>query len=1755
MKRLLLFIALLISGLGLNAQSVGSVTTINYGNYTLVFTITNLSPAECRVWCTETTNTTISIPSIVTIDGLECAVTAIAPNAFYRYSLTSIEIPSGVTSIGESAFYGCSSLTSIEIPSGVTSIEKSTFRGCSSLTSIEIPSGVTSIGESAFRGCSSLTSIEIPSGVTSIGKFAFNGCSSLTNIEIPSGVTSIGSNAFGGCSSLTNIEIPSGVTSIGESAFYGCSSLTNIEIPSGVTSIGESAFYGCSSLTSIEVPSEVTVIGDNAFDGCSSLTSIEIPNGVTTIGDHIFYGCSNLTNIEMPSGVTTIGDYVFYGCSSLTSIEIPSGVTYIGDYVFYGCSSLTNIEIPSGVTSIGKRAFFGCSSLTNIEMPSGVTSIGEVAFYGCSSLTNIEIPSGVTSIGSSTFYGCSSLTNIEIPSGVTYIGDYVFYGCSNLTNIEIPSGVTSIGDYVFYGCSNLTNIEIPSGVTSIGEFAFYGCSSLTSIEIPSGVTSIESATFYGCSSLTNIEIPNSVTFIGSDVFWYCLKLGIIKCFADNVPIIESNYDVFFECPSDMIIYVPENSVELYELAECWNKYTIKSNVSLYTTIIDYDGYSLEFKAESVNQKECAVFCSTKPIEGMLVSLPSKVTILGIEFSVTSIGESAFYGCSSLTSIEIPSSVTSIGESAFNGCSNLSSATLGENSHLTYIGNNAFYGCSSLTNIEIPSGVTSIGDYAFYGCSSLTSIDFGENSQLTSIGDYAFYECSSLTSIEIPSGVTSIGDYAFYYCSSLTSIEIPSGVTSIGNLAFARCANLREVLFGEDAKLTTIGGGCFYRCLDLKYFKVPNGVVSLVDAYGALNHPGVFEKCISLRSVDVSNVTSIGKYCFSGCVSLRYVVYSGNCPSVGYNSFAYCDKYKLISSSDCTIVEQDGYSLIFHYTYFTKVGCYKESSDNFTITIPSEVKISGKEMIVTTIDNYAFNDCSNLIGVEIPNSITDLGIYAFNNCPKLTFIKCCAENVPDTDENAIKCSSYTKILVPSVSLSEYRTTSPWNNYNIVGISDENDLYTINEYEGYSLIFNVTNVESAECNVRCNKVSSAKNISIVIPSKVIISGNEYTVTSIESYAFDNCQNLKSIEIPNSVISIGECAFRECFRLMEVMFEENTKLVSIGGGCFYRCSSLKNLKIPYGVISLPAKNIKIDEGEYVGYGMFNGCYNLTNIEIPNSVTSIGDWAFYGCSSLTSIEIPSSVTSIGGYAFPSSLANIYCYSESVPGASLAFGNSPSDMVIYVPENSVELYKSSKRWKDFIILPLPSCNVTVVVNQENAGIVVGAGKNPQNGIVKLVAIPNEGYKFVNWTENGEVISIDAEYMFKLTCDKEFVANFTLLDYDVILSVNNEAAGFVTGAGNYNHGEEIALIATPNEYYKFVNWTEDGEVVSTDAEYSFTITSDRNLVANFELLTYEVVVSANNENFGTLTGAGTYSHGDEVTLTATENEGCKFVNWTENGEVVSTDAVYAFTITGDRNLVANFELLTYEVVVSANNENFGTVTGAGTYSHGDEVKLIAVPNETYKFVNWTENGEVVSEEVEYTFTITGNRNLVANFSLLDYDVILSVNNEAAGSVTGAGNYHHGEEVTLTATANEGYEFLNWTENDIIVSIDAEYLFEITKDRNLVANFEKIEEPEDPEQPEDPENPEDPEQPEEPGEGVEELTSSFNIYPNPVNDKLYIETQTQTLTVEIYDIYGRQQSMVNGQQSTVIDVTNLNSGVYFVKVVSSEGEAVKRIVKK
>ena len=368
------------------------------------------------------------------------------------------------------------------------------------------------------------------------------------------------------------------------------------------------------------------------------------------------------------------------------------------------------------------------------------------------------------------------------------------------------------------------------------------------------------------------------------------------------------------------------------------------------------------------------------------------------------------------------------------------------------------------------------------------------------------------------------------------------------------------------------------------------------------------------------------------------------------------------------------------------------------------------------------------------------------------------------------------------------------------------------------------------------------------------------------------------------------------------------------------------------------------------------------------------------------------------------------------------------------------------VTITVPTYTIAATANPNDGGTVSGTGQYTQGASCTLTATANTGYTFTNWTEGGNVASTNASYTFNVTGNRTLVANFALNTYSITATANPTAGGTVTGAGTYNQGASCTLTATANTGYTFSNWTENGSVVSTNADYTFTVEGARTLVANFTLNSYTIAATANPSAGGTVSGAGEYNHGTSCTLTATANTGYTFTNWTENGSVVSNNANYTFTVTGDRSLVANFSLNTYNITASSNPNEGGAVNGAGEYDYGANCTLTATANTGYTFANWTENGSTVSTDASYSFTVTSNRNLVANFTLNTYDISATCDPSEAGTITGEGEYNYGESCTLTAIANEGHTFINWTENGTQVSSQAEYTFTVAGDRVLVAHF-------------------------------------------------------------------------------------------------------------
>jgi len=603
-------------------------------------------------------------------DGDSYAVTGVS------HAKGTVEIPSSykdlpVTEIGDGAFVNCTNMTGVTIPDSVTKIGVEAFVNCTGLTSVTIGNGVVLIADAAFANCTGLTSITIPSSVTAIYTEAFAWCTSLTSITIPSGVTDIGFGLLVGCSNITSITVEAGnryyraagncLIDMTGRLIAGCK---NSVIPNdgSVQHIHHEAFGGLSGLTSIVIPASVTEIGDGILFGCPDLANIAVAAEnehyhaagnclIETESKTLKAACNNAV-IPDDGSVTCIGYFTFFHSEHLTTIAIPDSVTKICEDAFADSTNLTSIILPKGLTKIEGHVFAGCTRLASVTIPSSVVSIDNQAFYDCESLAKIVFvgtpeqweavekhenwdeqcgayilrfeKEGTEGLAYTLNEDGASYTvkkgtvtggDVTIASSynglpVTAIGGLAFYNCINLTSIDIPDSVTSIGGEAFNSCDRLTNVTIPDGVTSIGVAAFRNCRNLTNIVIPDSVTSIGSSAFESCTGLTSVTIGNGVKSIGQDAFAGCYSLRAVYI---------TDIAAWCGISFDDIYANPLRNASLY------------LNNNLVTELVIPDG-------------------------------------------VTSIGSSAFPGCTGLTSITIPGSVTSIGADAFATCDSLTRIT-------------------------------------------------------------------------------------------------------------------------------------------------------------------------------------------------------------------------------------------------------------------------------------------------------------------------------------------------------------------------------------------------------------------------------------------------------------------------------------------------------------------------------------------------------------------------------------------------------------------------------------------------------------------------------------------------------------------------------------------------------------------------------------------------------------------------------------------------------------------------------------------------------------------------------------------------------------------------------------------------------------------------------------------------------------------------------------------------------------------------
>ncbi len=856
---------------------------------------------------------------------------------------------------------------------------------------------------------------------------------------------------------------------------------------------------------------------------------------------------------------------------------------------------------------------------------------------------------------------------IPYSAGLAFVsnGDGTCYvsGIGDCTDTDLaipktsPSGdtVTAIGDYAFWNNANLTSVVIPNTVFEIGDTAFYNCSALKSVILPDSITNINSGAFIHCKSLSSITIPDSVTYIGNQAFSYCIALSRITVGENNTEYCSIGGHLYNKDKTDFLQYaigqdetdfkVPSHVTELiphaFSSSNLETVYIPDSVISIDDWTFYYNANLVRITVSESNPNYCSIDGSLYSKDGThLLRYATEQTdvIFTVPNSVTAIGESAFSNCASIKSIILPNSVLSIGDATFEDCKNLESLSIPASLTLSYSDVFAVYGCKRLTSILVDE------NHRF--CTSIDGNLYSKDGKTLIL----YAPGKTDTSFEIPSFVTTIGDYAFLDNTHLESIIIPENVSYAGYAIFFNCENLTSVVCAS------------------KYIS---------DQWSSGWNSGC-NATITYQSEE-TEVTSYPDY--------NYIVFRGE---------VILTKYKGSSAHAVIPSTIDSYPVVEFGTIF-------KDSNIESIVIPEGI---------TEIEDSAFSSCEKLTSVTIPSSVIYINAYAFSWCTSLTEV-IIADNseLEIICENAFyNCDSIVNIEIPAsvVSIGEW-AFHDCENLETITIAPDSNLTSI--YDGafgickklkeFAIPKTVTHIGIAVF-ASCPALSKI-TVDNDNPSFYSIDGNLYAkdgtlmvyssekneaafnipsfVTAIADYAFDY-SNLTTITIPESVTSIGECAFAHCYKLNSLYIPSS--VVSIGEMVFYFCSALsiievdeknpvfcssngnlytKDMKtllkyaqaktdtsfvVPSTVTTIgefafhdcsKLKAIILPDGlTTIENDAFENCHGLTDIILPSSVTSIDYYAFFNCRNLASIVIPKSLTFIGRYAFAhNALTSVY--------------------------------------------------------------------------------------------------------------------------------------------------------------------------------------------------------------------------------------------------------------------------------------------------------------------------------------------------------------------------------------------------------------------------------------------------------------------------------------------------------------------------------------
>ena len=787
---------------------------------------------------------------------------------------------------------------------------------------------------------------------------------------------------------------------------------------------------------------------------------------------------------------------------------------------------------------------------------------------------------------------------------------------------ELP--VKGIAGGAFANQSGLSTVVFGENITSIGDSAFSGCTSLKSITIPDSVTSIGEGAFYNCSGLTSATIGDGVTSIGNNAFSGCSSLKSI-----TIPFVGAQAGVTstdtYQYPFGYIFGTSE-----YTGGTATEQHYYESSTSSTTSTTYYIPSSLRTVMVTGGNILYGAFYNCE-----------NLTSINIPDGITSMGAYAFYGCGSLISINIPDSVTSIGDYTFYHCYGLNNMIIPNG--VESIGERVFCNCTHLQTIKIPKTITSIGPFGISYCTVLTSVVFEDGIQLQTIEESAFRGNPALFDFIIPDSVTEIKDYGVAYC-GLINIMIPKNVSNIATHAFYYCSALESINVSQNNAVYYSDNNC------------------LIKTDTDTNTKTLILGCKNSVIPSDGSITSIGAYAFGGCSRLTSITIPDSVESIGEGVFVYC-------SGLTSIVVSEGNNV-----YHSENNCLIET-DAYTLVAGCKNSVIPSDGSVTSIGAYAFEGCSGLTSVVIPDSVTSIGVYAFEGCSGLTSVVI-PDSVTSMGNSAFRgCSGLTSITIPdnvtSIGNSVFRDCSVLTSVVIpVGVTNIGN-YAFDNCSGLTSIYykgNSSEWDNISIGSHNENLTSADRYYYSEEYPAEFEADKYwhyvdgVPTVWEYYTQGLTYSLNFAGDEYSVTGIGTATDTDIV-IPDVY--DGLPVTRIDGDAFQSCVSLTSVTIPNSIID-------------IGDGAFDDCRGLTSVTIGNSVEGIGTGSFYNCDNLTSVTIPDSVTDIGESAFgnDSSLEKIIVQGNTPPTITSSTFNNTNNCPIYVPDESVSTYQNA--WDEY---------------------------------------------------------------------------------------------------------------------------------------------------------------------------------------------------------------------------------------------------------------------------------------------------------------------------------------------------------------------------------------------------------------------------------------------------------------------------------------------